>query len=41
MLSCLWDDAYERTLAANWKKVAPVTAVGFPSRYLSGLLPYA
>ena len=32
VLSCLWDGAYKRTLA--------VAAVGFPSRYLSGPLPY-
>ena len=32
MLSCLWDDAYKRTIAAN------VVAVGFLSHYLSGPL---
>ena len=31
MLSCLWDDAYKRTFAANRKE-------GFLSRFLSGPL---
>ena len=39
MLSCLWDDSYKRTLAAN-RKEAYVVAVGFLSHYLSGLMPY-
>ena len=39
VLSCLWDDAYKITLAAN-QKVAHVMAAGFLSRYLSGPLPY-
>ena len=39
MLSCLWDGAYKRTLAAN-QKVAYVAAAGFLSCYLSGPLPY-
>ena len=34
MLSCLWDDAYKRTLAANLK----ATAEGFLSGYLRALL---
>ena len=38
-LSCLWDDAYKITLAAN-RKVAHVAAAGFLSRYLNGPLPY-
>ena len=38
--SCLWDGAYKRTLAVNWKRVAHVAAVGFISRYLNGPLPY-
>ena len=33
VLSCLWDDAYKRTLAASRK-------VDFLSRFLSGPLPY-
>ena len=39
MLSCLWDGAYKRTLAAN-QKVDYVVAAGFLSHYLSGPLPY-
>ena len=39
VLSCLWDGAYKRTLAAN-QKVAHVSAAGFLSRYLNGPLPY-
>ena len=35
MLSCLWDDAYKRTLAAN-QRVAHVAAAGFFSHYLEG-----
>ena len=38
MLSCLWDDAYKRTLAAN-RRVVHVAAAGFLSPYLSGSLP--
>ena len=38
--SCLWDDAYKRTLAANRNRVAHVAAAGFLSRYVSGPLPY-
>ena len=34
VLSCLWDDAYKRTLDANQE------AVGFLFRYPSGPLPY-
>ena len=34
VLSCLWDGAYKRTLAAN------VATAGFLSRYLNGPLPY-
>ena len=40
MLSCLWDDAYKITLAANKKILVHVAAAGFLSRYLSGPLPY-
>ena len=36
--SCLWDDAYERTLAANLERVAHVA--GFLSRCMCGTLPY-
>ena len=39
VLSCLWDDAYKRTLAAN-RRVAYVAAAGFLYHYLSGSLPY-
>ena len=39
MLSCLWDVAYKRTLAAN-RKVAHVVAAGFLFRYVNGPLPY-
>ena len=35
VLSCLWDDAYKRTIAVNC-----VAAAGFLSHYLSGPLPY-
>ena len=35
VLSCLWDGAYKRTLAAIRKQVA----VHFLSRYLNGTLP--
>ena len=38
MLFCLWDGAYKRTLAANWKEY--VAEGGFLSRYLNGPLPY-
>ena len=38
VLSCLWDDAYKRTFAAE--RVAHVEAVGFLSLFLSGPLPY-
>ena len=36
VLSCLWDGAYKRTLAANRKKSSLVAAAGFLSRYLNG-----
>ena len=39
MLSCLCDDVYKRTLAAN-QRVAYVMAAGFLSHYLNGLTPY-
>ena len=39
VLSCLWDGAYKRTLAANRNKVAHVAAAGFLSRYLNSPLP--
>ena len=41
VLSCLWDDAYKRTLAVN-RKEQPMwqQQVGFCSCYLSGPLPY-
>ena len=39
MLSCLWDGAYKRALAANRKEVAHVVAAGFLSHNLSGYLP--
>ena len=38
VVSCLWDGAYKRTLAAN--QVAHVAAAGFLSRNLNGSLPY-
>ena len=38
-LSCLWDNAYKRTFAANRKRVAYVAVAGFLSRYLNGPLP--
>ena len=41
VLSCLWDDAYKRTLAFNRKRVAHVVAAGFLSCYLCGTLPFA
>ena len=37
LLSCLWDGAYKRTLAAN-RRVAHVAAADFLSGYLSGSL---
>ena len=41
VLSCLWDGAYKRTLAANQKiGTHVVAAAGFLSCYLSGHLPY-
>ena len=40
VLSCLWDDAYKRTFAANAERVAHMAAAGFLSRYLNGPLPY-
>ena len=40
VLSCLWDDAYKITLAANRKRVAHVVAAGFPFWYPNGPLPY-
>ena len=33
VLSCLWDGAFKRTLATNWKQQVS-------SRYLNGPLPY-
>ena len=40
-LSCLWDGAFKRSLAANLKKVAHgLVTLGFLSHYLSGPLPY-
>ena len=42
VLSCMWDDAYKRSLAAKSERVANVmVGVGFFSHYLSGpSLPY-
>ena len=40
MLSCLWDGAYKRSLAANHKEYPMWAAEGFLSRYLNGPLPY-
>ena len=39
VLSCLWDGAYKRTLAAN-RKTQPMWRQWVFSYYLSGLLPY-
>ena len=39
MLSCLWDGAYKRTIAAN-HVANVVVAVGFCSDYLNDPLPY-
>ena len=38
VLSCLWDGAYKKSFAANWKRV--VVTAGFLSRYLNCSLPY-
>ena len=35
----LWDDAYKRTLAANWKEY-PILQQRVSSRFLSSPLPY-
>ena len=40
VLSCLWDSAYKRTLAANRNERPVWEAAGFLSRYLNGPLPY-
>ena len=40
-LSCLWDGAVTRFLAANRKVAQVVVAAGFLSSYLNGPLPYA
>ena len=39
VLSCLWDDAYIRSIATNWKELPMWQQRVFP-RYLSGPLPY-
>ena len=40
-VSCMWDSAYKRSLAANKKRVAYiVVATGFISYYLNGTMPY-
>ena len=41
MLSCLWDGAVTRFLAANREVAQVVVAAGFLSSYLNGPLPYA
>ena len=41
MLSCMWDGAYKRSLAANQKVAHVVVAVSLLCSYLSGPLPYA
>ena len=42
VLSSLWDGAYKRSIAANRKRLAHVTAMGFLSGYLRGFcfMPY-
>ena len=39
VLSCLWDHAYKRSLAAN-QRAAHIVVAGFLSGYICGPSPY-